>query len=102
VRRIPHALPLNSMVLGYLLDPLLVIGIGMQIFWLLARMALLSMADLSYVLPVTASGYVISAFLGRVYLHEHISAMQWVGILMIFAGASLSGTTPRIQNQDAV
>lgn len=86
--------PFNSAFLGYVLDPLLVLGVAMQIFCLLARMALLSVADLTFVLPVTASGYVISAMLGRVFLHEHVTPVQWVGTLMIFAGASLAGSTP--------
>lgn len=75
--------------------PLLVLGIVMQIFWLLARMALLSVADLSVVLPVTASGYVISAVLGHVFLHEQISTIQWAGTLLIFFGAALAGPSGR-------
>ena len=48
-----------------LFDPLVTLGVLLQIGWLLLRMSLLSVADLSYVLPVTAAGYVISTFLGR-------------------------------------
>src|ERR1700722_5687748 len=47
-----------------LLDPLVALGVLLQIGWLLLRMSLLSVADLTYVLPVTAAGYVISTFLG--------------------------------------
>ena len=34
-------------------------GIGLLILWLLTRMALISWADLSFVLPVTSIGYVL-------------------------------------------
>ena len=44
--------------------PWVALGISLLIVWLLSRMALLSWADLSYVLPVTSLGYVASALLG--------------------------------------
>ena len=78
-----------------MLDPLVALGVGMQIIWLLARMALLSIADLSFVLPITATGYVISTLLGRVFLHEHVSASHWAGTLLIFAGTVFVGSTGR-------
>jgi uncharacterized membrane protein len=79
-------------------DPLVAIGIGMQIIWLLMRMALLSVADLSYVLPVTAVGYVLSTLLARVFLHEQVSIERWLGTLVIFAGTALVSVTIRRGN----
>src|SRR5690349_17473794 len=38
-------------------SPWVSLGISLLILWLLARMALFSWADLSYVLPVTSLGY---------------------------------------------
>jgi uncharacterized membrane protein len=71
--------------------PWVALGILLLIVWMLSRMALLSWADLSYVLPVTALGYVANALLGRLFLHEHISAGRWAGTLMIVAGTTLVG-----------
>ncbi len=71
--------------------PWVALGISLLIVWLLSRMALLSWADLSYVLPVTALGYVANALLGRFFLDEHISAERWAGTLMIVAGTTLVG-----------
>jgi len=78
-----------------MLDPFVALGIAALILSLLTRMALLSLADLSFVLPVTAIGYVIAVFLGKVFLHEAVSAQRWVGTLLIFAGALLVGSTSR-------
>jgi uncharacterized membrane protein len=82
-----------------LFEPLVMIGVLMQIGWLLLRMSLLSVADLSYVLPVTAAGYVISTFLGRTVLHEQVSVSRWVGAILISAGTALVVSTPRITNE---
>jgi len=76
------------------LDPLVALGIVLQILWLLTRMSLLSVADLSFVLPVTSAGYVLSTLLGRVFLHEYVSGSRWAGAILISLGAALVGTTP--------
>jgi len=57
-------------------------------------MAMLSWADLTYVLPVTAVGYVISAILGRMFLNEQITAARWAGTLLIVTGTILVGLGP--------
>jgi len=57
----------------------------------------LSWADLSYVLPVTSMGYVLVALVGRLLLHEQITARRWTGIALIMTGVALvsGGTTPQ-------
>jgi drug/metabolite transporter (DMT)-like permease len=76
-----------------MLDPLIAGGVAMLVVALLTRMALLSLADLSFILPVTAIGYVLAALLGRLLLHEEVTAQRWLGIALIFAGAALVGST---------
>lgn len=71
-------------------------GIVLLIVWLLSRMALLSWADLSYVLPLTAVGYIVTALIGRFLLHEAVSMARWSGTLLIVAGTSLVGMTPTL------
>ena len=77
-----------------LLNPFVALGIAMLILALFTRMALLSVADLSFVLPLTATGYIISAMLGKVFLGEDVGSNRWFGTCMIFAGVVLVGTTP--------
>jgi len=72
-------------------NPWVALGITLLILWLLTRMALLSRADLSYVLPVTAFGYVLTALLGRFFLVERITGARWGGIALIMAGTVLVG-----------
>lgn len=74
-----------------LLTPWVMAGISLLILWLLSRMALLSWADLSYVLPVTSFGYVASTLLGHFILNEHITPQRWAGTLLIVAGTILVG-----------
>ncbi len=76
-----------------MLDPFVAIGVISLIVALLTRMVLLSLADLSFVLPVTAIGYVIAAFLGKIVLHEVVTGRRWLGTVLIFVGAALVSST---------
>ena len=71
--------------------PWVSLGVCLLILWLLSKMLLLSWADLSYVLPVTAFGYVLNALLGRLFLGEQVTPARWAGTLLIVAGMILVG-----------
>jgi len=95
-KHFPQVLSLNPVVyLRAMVDPFVALGIGMLILALLTRMALLSLADLSFVLPVTAIGYVLATLFGQVFLHENVQAQQWIGSVLIFLGTGLVGATPQ-------
>jgi drug/metabolite transporter (DMT)-like permease len=75
-------------------NPWTAVGMAILIVWVLSDLALLSRADLSFVLPVTASAYVLVAILGHFLLHDHISWERWLGILLITGGVILAEETP--------
>ncbi len=75
------------------LNPWVALGVSLLILWMLSHMALLSWADLSYVLPVTSIGYALVALSGRVFLHEQVSPTRWAGIALIVGGVILVGRT---------
>ena len=93
----PAELPTPLSYITVLFRPVVALGVCLLILWLASRMALLSWADLSYVLPVTAVGYVLVAVAGKVLLHEQISGKRWVGIALIMLGVMLvsGGTAPQ-------
>ena len=81
-------------------SPWVLLGTSLLILWLLARMTLLSWADLSFVLPVTSIGYVFTAFLGKYFFAEQITWQRWLGTLAIMLGMILVGlTTPNTTSQ---
>jgi uncharacterized membrane protein len=74
---------------------ILAAGVALLIVWTVSRMALLSWADLTWVLPVTAIGYALNAAAGRVFFHEAVSAERWLGALCVTAGAVMVGMKER-------
>jgi drug/metabolite transporter (DMT)-like permease len=96
MRHISDVVSLNPV--GYvraMLNPFVALGIVLLILWMLTRMALLSWADLSFVLPLTGLGYILAAVLGRVFLNESITAGHWIGTVLIFSGTAIVGSTDR-------
>jgi drug/metabolite transporter (DMT)-like permease len=75
-------------------DPWTVSGVSILVIWMAGNLALLSAADLSFVLPVTASAYVLIALAGHFILHDPISLARWLGILVITLGVVLAEETP--------
>jgi drug/metabolite transporter (DMT)-like permease len=73
--------------------PWVLLGTALLILWLLSRMTLLGWADLSYVLPMTSIGYVLSAVLGKVFFGELVTWQRWLGTLLIVAGIVFVGLT---------
>jgi drug/metabolite transporter (DMT)-like permease len=90
-RGMPAELPTPLSYITALFQPWVTLGVLLLILWMASRMALLSWADLSYVVPITAVGYVLVALVGRLLLHEQISAKRWTGIVLIMAGVALVG-----------
>src|SRR5580692_9858915 len=77
----PADLPTPWSYITVLFRPWVALGVVLLILWMMSRMALLSWADLSYVLPVTSIGYVLVALVGRLLLHEEITDRRWAGTL---------------------
>jgi drug/metabolite transporter (DMT)-like permease len=96
-RGMPPALAFPFDYITVLFHPWVALGVLLMVVWMLTRMALLSWADLSYVLPVTAVGYVFVAIVGKVLLNEQITMQRWAGIGLIVAGVALvgGGTAPQ-------
>jgi uncharacterized membrane protein len=93
----PAELPTPWSYIAALFHPWVTLGVLLLILWMMSRMTLLSWADLSYVLPVTAIGYVLVALMGHLFLAEQIPAKRWAGIALIVGGVALVslGTAPR-------
>jgi len=89
------------------LNPVELFNIGLQVFttpmvWLGILLlgiffglylAALSWADLSFVLPITAFGYTLNAFMSWRLIGEHVSLARWIGTLIICVGVAVVSRT---------
>lgn len=86
--------------LAALANPLVILGVVLLIAWLVSQLSLLSRADMSYAMPVTGAGYILTALLGYFLLNEAIPLSHWAGIALIGTGVALVGRTqPRTKGR---
>jgi uncharacterized membrane protein len=81
-------------VFAVLANPYVVAGIFSLLIFMCSYMTALSFADLSYVMPATAISYVLMTLLSIFWLHEHVGADRWLGILFIVIGVGLVAGEP--------
>jgi drug/metabolite transporter (DMT)-like permease len=86
---------LQSLILA-VLNPWVAGGILLLLAFFATYMTALSWADLTYVLPATSLGYVMLALVARFVLHEHVSALRWLGIAFISGGVGFIAGGPAL------
>ena len=69
------------------------LGIGSLLLFFVSYLLVLSWADYSYVLPVTATGYVLAPLLAHLLLGEVVPGARWLGAAFIFTGVAVVGRT---------
>jgi drug/metabolite transporter (DMT)-like permease len=76
-------------VLRALRAPWMWAGLGMMALAFFSLLVLLSRANVSFVVPVTALSYVMAALGGRFFLGEQVSANRWMGVCLVCLGVAL-------------
>ncbi len=79
-----------------LANPWVILGILLLLAFFAAYLTALSWADLTYVLPATAIGYVLVAPLAVWLLNETVTPMRWLGILLVSGGVGFVARGPEI------
>ena len=64
-------------------------GIAMMTIAFFSLLTMLSMENVSFVVPVTALSYAAGAFGALIFLRERISAQRWIGVLLVCIGVTL-------------
>lgn len=65
------------------------IGVGLMTLGFFSLLAMLSLENVSFVVPVTALGYVAGALGGRFFLGERVNWRRWAGIFLVCVGVTL-------------
>lgn len=77
-------------------NPWVALGIVFLLGFFASYMTALSFADLTYVLPASSLGYVLLALIARFALHENISLLRWLGIVLVSAGVGFVTSGPEL------
>jgi uncharacterized membrane protein len=78
---------LTKKVFSVLFNKDVIIGLTLYVISTFFWFVVLTKGELSFVYPLIALGYIITAFLARLYFNETITFFRWLGIVLILAGA---------------
>jgi len=92
----PVSLAHLGLLLAALRNPWVIAGILCLLGFFASYLTALSWADLTFVLPATAFGYVVVAFLAKYWQHETITVYRWLGILLIVCGVGFVANGPSL------
>ena len=90
----PISLAHPASLITAVFTPWIATGIALLIGFFASYMTALSWADLTFVMPATAFGYVVVALLSRFWLHEHLSIYRWAGIALIVCAVGFVANGP--------
>ena len=76
--------------------PWVILGILLLLCFFACYLMALSWADLSYVIPATALGYVLIALLSLWLLGETVNLTRWAGILLVGGGVFFLARGPAL------
>ncbi len=69
--------------------PLLWLGVALLVVSFVLFAAALSWADLTFVLPAISVEVVVNVLCAEYFLHEAITGLRWIGVLLISTGVVL-------------
>lgn len=69
--------------------PWMWIGISMMALAFFSLLAVLSIENVSFVVPVTALNYAAGALGGKFFLGERVTPRRWAGVLIVCLGVTL-------------
>jgi drug/metabolite transporter (DMT)-like permease len=78
-----------KVILRALQNPWMLLGVGMMTLAFFSLLAVLSIENVSFVVPVTALSYVAGALGGMFFLRERVNWRRWVGISLVCIGVTL-------------
>ena len=87
--------------------PWIALGILLLIGYFASYLSALSWADLTFVMPATALGNVFVVLLAYFWLHDKVSPLRWMGVVLItvavgFVAQGPISTTPPLNLPDPV
>ena len=83
----------GGMVGRTLSNPWVLVGVALQAGFFFMYLTLLSRADVSKILPMTAFDYIVVALLAQLLLAEPVTPARWSGIGLIVLGVFLVSRT---------
>jgi drug/metabolite transporter (DMT)-like permease len=69
-------------------NPQILLGVFFEALFFLCLLLLMSKSEISFLWPLTALSFVFATFAAIWFLGEKVSAVRWIGVILIMVGAA--------------
>lgn len=84
-----HPTAIGRLMAALARNPFVIAGIASMAIAFFALLALLSITDLSFAVPATASSYLLETMLAKYILKERVTYKRWLGAALVAFGVVL-------------
>lgn len=81
-----------------LTSPQILLGVFFEALFFICLLILMSQSDISFLWPLTGLSFVFATVAAVWFLHEQVSSLRWIGVVLIVLGAGLISYSE--QNKD--
>ncbi len=82
-------------------NPQILLGIFFEALFFLCLLILMSKSDISFLWPMTGLSFVFATFAAIWFLGERVSAVRWVGVVLIVIGAAFISYSQQAKEKPA-
>jgi uncharacterized membrane protein len=72
-------------------NPKIIAGVFFEALFFVCLLIMMAKSDISFIWPLTGLSFVFSTFAAMWFLGETVSAMRWIGVMMIVVGSVVIG-----------
>jgi drug/metabolite transporter (DMT)-like permease len=70
-------------------NPQILLGVFFEALFFACLLVLMARSDISFLWPLTGLSFVFATLAAMWFLHEEVSSMRWLGVVLIMVGAVL-------------
>jgi uncharacterized membrane protein len=72
-------------------SPQIIAGVFFEALFFVCLLIMMAKSDISFIWPLTGLSFVFSTFAAIWFLHETVSPVRWIGVMLVVIGAVVIG-----------
>ncbi|MGH7943006.1 MAG: EamA family transporter [Limisphaerales bacterium] len=80
-------------------NPQILLGVFFEALFFLCLVILMSKSDISFLWPLTSLSFVFATFAAIIFLGERVSALRWIGVILIVIGAAFISYSQHVKQE---
>lgn len=81
-------------------SPQILLGVFFEALFFGCLLILMSRSDISFLWPLTGLSFVFATFAAMWFLHEQVSVIRWLGVVLIMLGAGFISYSEQQKEKD--